>query len=53
LNILPENAAAYGNILGIDSQGHPLMSIDMLLNGDSGTNISAGKPHPIPIAISL
>jgi hypothetical protein len=53
LKILPENAAAYGNILGIDAQGHPLMSIDMLLKGDSGTNISAGKPHPISIAMRL
>jgi len=32
---------------------NPLMSICMLLNGDSGTIITAGKPHTIPIAIRL
>jgi hypothetical protein len=49
----PENAAAYGKILGIDSQRHPLMSICMLLKGDSGPMSTTGKPHPIPIAINL
>ncbi|MGI9570083.1 MAG: hypothetical protein ACR2PH_10190 [Desulfobulbia bacterium] len=29
------------------------MSKYMLLNGDSGTIITAGKPHTIPIAIRL
>jgi len=49
----PENAAANGKILGIDAHQQPLMSICMLLNGDSGTMITAGKPHIIPIAMRL
>jgi len=49
----PENAAAYGKILGIDAQRHPLRSICMLLKGDSGPMSTTGKPHPIPIALHL
>jgi hypothetical protein len=49
----PENAAAYGKILGIDAHQQPLMSICMLLKGDSGRIITAGKPHIIPIAMRL
>jgi len=46
-----ENAAAYGKILGIGAQRHPLMSKYMLLKGDSGPMSTAGKPYSIPIAL--